>query len=72
MIIIFIICYWYNGIEGDRAIIRAKTIIPMLFIGLLSLCLNLVLIGRNDELQKKADGNCPELERVENVYKIKQ
>ena len=49
--------YLTNGFKGENFI---------------SLLFNFILLDENKELQKKLKGNCPELERVENVYKIKQ
>jgi hypothetical protein len=73
MIILFVIGYFNIAFSLDiKKRSKIFWLFLMTFIFGFSILLNFLFINTNDELTEKVKNKCPEYEKMENVYKLKE
>jgi hypothetical protein len=73
MIILFVIGYFKIAFSLDiKKRSKILWLVLMTFMFGFSILLNFLFINTNDELTEKVKNKCPEYEKVENVYKLKE
>lgn len=70
-ILALIACIAYFGAWSENESKRIKSVVVLMFITGLFFVVTVILSEENHELRQQLNNKCPEYEKLENVYKLK-